>query len=275
MSALGILTLLGRDWTLAPAPLALAALAAALYLAAARRSPRWPPRRTAAYLAGVATVLVAVDSGLGVYDDRLLSVHMVQHILLLDVAPPLLLVGRPLPLLLRRLPPRPRRCFGRGLVAVGRLAHPLLCLALYTVILVGIHLPAVYDATVRSATLHALEHVAFLLAGLIVWWPLLGLPVPRGRLGTSSHLLYLTAAMIPMTVIGAYLDRQMSIVYSVYAAPARALGISAVADQQQAGAVMWVAGSAVMALLGVAAVMSAMLAAERRQQIRDLHGIAP
>lgn len=264
--------LIARDWSPVPAVIGGAGLAALLYMLAARRT-RWPAGRSGAFLLGLATIVVALDSGLATDDDRLLSAHMVQHLLLLDVAPPLLLSGRPMPLLLRTLPPRPRRCFGRGLVAGGRAAHPLLCLVLYSAILLTIHIPPVFDATLRSAPLHALEHMAFLLAGMIVWWPLLGHPLPRRRLGTVLHLLYITAAMLPMTLIGAYLDRDRSLFYPPYAAPARLLGVSPIADQQQAGAIMWVAGTAVMALLGVAAVMAAMLEAERRQRLRDLHGV--
>lgn len=273
MSAPAVPTLFVTDWTPSPTVIAGCALAAGLYLGAAYRTPRWPRNRTAAFLAGVLVILVALDSGLDTYEVQLLSVHMVQHILLLDLAPPLLLTGRPIVLLLRWLPPRPRRSFGRGLVALGRGAHPLLCLALYTVILLAIHVPAVFDATLRSQPLHELEHGAFLLAGLIVWWPLLGRPGPRRRLGAVAHLLYITAAMVPMTLIGAYLDRATTLFYPPYAGPARALGISAVADQQQAGAIMWVAGTAVMALLGVVAVLAAMLEAERRQRVRDLRGV--
>lgn len=264
------LALFVSDWTLAPSVVAGCLLAAALYLAAVRARP-WPKRRTFAFLAGLLTVLVALDSGLDTFDDQLLSVHMVQHLLLLDIAPPLLLSGRPLPVLLRHLPPRARRRFGRGLVALGRAAHPLLCLALYSAIVLVIHAPPVFDATLRNQTLHDLEHAGFLLAGLIVWWPLLGHPLPRRRLGTVTHLLYITVAMLPMALIGAFLDRDRSLFYMPYAEPARLLGVSATGDQQQAGAIMWVAGTAVMALLGIIAVLSAMIEAERRQRLRELY----
>jgi len=214
-------------------------------------------------LAGLATIAVAVF----LIDDELLSGHMVQHLLLVDVAPPLLLIGRPAVALLHSLPPRPRRCFGRGLVAVGRRANPALCLAVFTVIVLGIHVPAVFDLAARNDALHVLEHCAFVLAGVVVWWPLLGVPNPRPRLGTVTELLYLTVAMLPMTLVGVFLDRDPTLFYPVYA------GHGAIADQQQAGAIMWVAGTAVMATLGVVAVLAAMLEAERRQRTRELHEV--
>lgn len=268
------LYLLVSDWTLAPAVVAGCALAGVMYVEAAHRT-RWPRARNLAFLAGLLTILVALDSGLDTYDDQLLSVHMVQHLLLLDIAPPLMLAARPVPLLLRTLPPRPRRSFGRGLVAVGRAAHPAFCLALYATIVLTLHVPVVFDATLRNQALHDLEHAGFLLAGLIVWWPLLGNPGPRRQLGTVTHLLYITAAMVPMTLIGAYLDRDQSLFYPVYAGPAKLLGVSPIADQQQAGAIMWVVGTALMALLGVVVVLAAMLEAERRQRVRDLREALP
>ena len=221
--------------------------------------------RRLALLAGLATIVIAVVA----INDGRLSGHMVQHLLLIDVAPPLLLIGRPLHLLLRALPPRSRRSFGRGLVAVGRRAYPAACLAVFTLIVLGCHVPVVFDATARSAPLHALQHGAFILAGLVVWWPLLGAPKPRGQLGPVTQLLYLTVAMLPMTALGAYLDRDTTLFYTVYAGP------GAVFDQQQAGAIMWVASTATMGLAGAAAVLASMIAAERRQRVRDLRGVTP
>jgi cytochrome c oxidase assembly factor CtaG len=220
--------------------------------------------RPLALFAGVVTILVAIT----VINDQRLSGHMVQHLLLIDVAPPLLLAGRPMRMILMSLSSRPRRSFGRGLVAGGRRAHPAACLALFAVIVLGFHVPVLFNAAVRHPALHALEHGAFIVAGLIVWWPLLGEPNPRRQLGTVAMLLYLTVAMLPMTVLGAYLDRDTTVFYSVYAGP------GAVLDQQQGGAIMWVASTATMGLLGIAAVLAAMLEAERRQRVRELHEVA-
>jgi cytochrome c oxidase assembly factor CtaG len=219
-------------------------------------------KRLLALLAGIATILVAVT----VIDDDRLPGHMVQHLLLVDVAPPLLLAGRPLHRVLRAMPSRARRSFGRALVAIGR-AHPAVCLAVFAVIVLGCHLPPLFDAAARHPALHVLQHGAFIAAGLIVWWPLLGAPNPRRRLGAVPQLVYLTVAMLPMTLLGAYLDRDGKLFYPAYAGP------GAVAGQQQAGAIMWVAGTAVMALLGIVAVMGAMLETERRQRARELHGV--
>ena len=118
--------------------------------------------------------------------------------------------------------------------------------------------------------LHAAEHVLFVAVGMVFWWPLLDAdPVPAHRLGGFGRLVYLLAAMPAMGLVGAYLNRATSVVYAPYAAPARALGLSAVADQQQAGAIMWVGGSSFMVAVGLWVAMAALVAEERRLQARE------
>jgi cytochrome c oxidase assembly factor CtaG len=219
--------------------------------------------RTLAFVAGLLAILAALE-----VDDQRLSGHMIQHLLLIEVAPALLLSGRAVHHLLRALPPRPRRSFGRGLVAVGRRAHPALCLTLFAVIVLGTHVPVVFDACARHDGLHIAQHGAYLFAGFVMWWPLLGEPIPRRRLGTIGQLSYITVAMLPMTLLGAYLNRDQTLFYPAYAGP------GALLDQQRAGAIMWVGGTTLMAAVGLVAVLRSMLAAERRQRARELHEVA-
>ena len=257
------------DWQLGPGPGVLAGLALALYLwGAARAGARWPPRRTLAFTAGVAVVLVALQSGIDAYDDQLLSVHMVQHMLLLMVAPVLLLLGQPVLLALKALPARPARTLARGLARGAPFTRPAVCLALFSALVLISHLPAFYDATLSHPLLHELEHAAYLLAGVALWWPLLGAdPVARRRLsGGLGRILYVLASMPVMALVGAYLNRAMAVVYAPYGRPAHALGISAVVDQQQAGAIMWVASGCLMTAFGIYAAMAAMAQEERRQR---------
>lgn len=274
MSPPGIPELLVRDWVISWPLNADIIFVAAVYVVAARRARQWSWWRTTAFLSGLLAVAVALESGINSYDDRLLSVHMVQHLLLLEVAPALLLCGRPIHLALRTLPPRERRALGGAMVSTRRWASAPVCLAIFTVVVLGTHVPAFFDATVEHQTLHDAEHVAYLIAGLIMWWPLLGDPAPSQRLGTIGALVFVTLSMLPMTLIGAYLDRDQSLFYPAYALPTRALGVSPLLDQQQAGGIMWVAGTVIMAAVGLASIASLMLAAERRQRARDLHEVA-
>ncbi len=254
-----------------------AAVAVGLYARAVGRvRGRWPWLRSLSFAAGVACIVVALQSGIDSLDDLLLSVHMVQHLLLLMVAPLLLLLGQPMLLALRALPGEPRRTLARTLTRASAHLRPLPCLAVFTVVVLLTHLPAFYDATLRHPLLHEAEHVLYLGAGLLLWWPILDIdPVPSHRLGGLGRLLYLLVSMAPMALVGAYLDRHQSLVYAPYGPAAHALGISAVADQQHAGAIMWVAGSMIMTVVGLWAVMSALLAEERRQRRSEAKSMSP
>ncbi|HWC84921.1 MAG TPA: cytochrome c oxidase assembly protein [Solirubrobacteraceae bacterium] len=277
MSAPALPQLLAGHWHPAWSLNAGALVVAALYLGAARRvRGGWPARRTLPFLAGIVCLLIALESGLDAYDDRMLSVHMVQHMLLLLLAPLLLLGGQPAILALRALHGARRRNLARVLTRLGPVVRPATCLAFFSAAVLVAHLPSFYDATLRTASLHAGEHMLFVLAGLLLWWPILdGDPVRGHRLGGVGRLVYVLAAMLPMAVVGAYLDRNSSLVYHAYAAPAHALGLSALDNQAQAGAIMWVAGGVVMIAVGLWAVMAAMVEEERRQCARDARGELP
>jgi putative membrane protein len=270
VSAPALPTLVWQHWQPSWDIDALGALAALAYLGAAARAAHWPRRRSAAFLGGVACGLVALQSGIGAYDDRMLSDHMLQHLLLLELAPLLLLAGHPGILLVRSVPRARRRALARGFVRLRPLTNPLTCLVLFSLVVVLTHLPSFYDATLRHAALHDLEHGLYLAAGTLMWWPILdGDPVPRHRLYGVARLAYVIAAMVPMTLLGAYLSRHATLMYPAYGPPARAVGISAVVDQQQAGAIKWVLGSTLMVLAGLWQAMAALVAEERRQQARD------
>jgi cytochrome c oxidase assembly factor CtaG len=271
VSAPSLPSLLVSHWTLSPTVLMPALAFAALYLVAARRvAGHWPLRRTAAYLAGIGCILVALQSGIDAYDDQLLSIHMVQHLLLLVAAPPLLLAGRPLILALRSVPPRRRARLAGAIDRSRVVTAPLPALGLFAAVILLTHLPAFYDATLRHPLLHDAEHVLYIMAGLLMWSPLLdGDPVPRHRLSGLGKLGYLIAAMMPMALVGAYLNRHASLFYPPYGPPARTLGISAIDDQAQAGAIMWVASGVIMTALGLSSAVAAMVAEERRLQARE------
>ncbi len=262
--------LLWRDWQPAWSVDAVATLAALGYLVAAARVSRWPWWRPVSFLGGVACVVVALQSGIGAFDDRLLSDHMVQHLLLLEVAPLLLLGGRPVILVMRSLPRAQRPVVARRVLALAPVTRPLVCLAIFYLVVLGTHVPAFYDATLTHNTLHQAEHALYLSAGLFMWWPMVdGDPVVTRRLNGLARLVYVTAAMLPMTLIGAYVYRDDSLFYPAYAGPAHALGVSAVTDQQLAGSVMWIAGGFLMAMAGLWQVMVALVAEERRLQARE------
>ncbi len=271
MSEPSLPSLLVSHWQLTWSLDVEAAAVVSLYLWAARRvRAGWPLRRTLCFLAGVGCALVALQSGIGAYDDQLLSVHMVQHMLLLMVVPPLLLSGQPVILALRGLPARRRRGFAHALGRARRYLAPAPALAFFSAVVVLTHLPSFYDATLRHAALHDLEHALYLTAGLVMWWQILDAdPVLAHRLGGLGRLVYIMVAMAPMALVGAYLNRHATVVYAPYGPAARALGVSALSDQAQAGAIMWVAGDVIMVIVGLWAALGALVAEERRQQARE------
>jgi cytochrome c oxidase assembly factor CtaG len=271
LSAPSLPQLLVGPWSLDPTVIVPTAAGALAYLWGALRVRRgWPLRRSLAFLAGLAAILVALQSGIDAYDGQLLSVHMVQHLILLVVAPVLLLLGQPARLALLALPGRGRRRLGRSLSGLRPYVVPLACLALFYAVVFGTHVPAFYDATLTHPALHDGEHALYLGAALLLWWPVLGGdPAPSRRLNGFLQLAYVVAAMLPMETVGAYLSRAPSLFYPAYAGPARALGVSALNDQANAGAVMWVGSGFVMVLVVLWSAMAAMVEEERRQQARD------
>lgn len=270
-TAPGLLSLLAGHWSPAWALDGAGAVCACIYLLGTRRArARWPVRRTASFMGGLGVLLVALQSGLDSYDSRLLSVHMVQHMLLLLLAPLLLLEGRPVILALGALAPARRRALVRALAKTRPLMSPLVCLGFFSAALIVTHVPLFYQATLRDAPVHAAEHALLLAAGVMFWWPLLdGDPTPAHRLGGLGRFVYLLAAMPAMGLLGAYLNRAPMLVYPDYGPPARALGISALNDQEQAGAIMWVGGSSFMIAIGLRLAMASMLLEERRQAARE------
>jgi cytochrome c oxidase assembly factor CtaG len=222
--------------------LGLEALLAGYFLAtgALRRRFGWGPPpsggRVAAFLAGTAILTGAVLGPLADWaENRALSAHMAQHLLLILVVPVLWLLGLPAGVLapLTRLP------------LLGRLGwwltRPLPALALASAVQVAWHVPAAFDAALRVERLHALEHVSFLATGLLLWWPIAG-PAPGWpRPSPPARLLYLFLATIPMMAIAAPITLADHLLYPYYAA-GRSWPLAPRADQELAGVLMWVGG---------------------------------
>lgn len=232
-------------WSWEPTILAGLALQAGAYLACVgplRRSfrdaapvPRW---QVQTFLFGVLILFIALVSPLGILSDGyLLSAHMVQHLLVTMVAPPLLLVGTPRWLF---------RLLVRSQVglAIGRaLTHPILALFVFNLILVAWHLPVNYDRSLNDSTVHAIQHVMFISAATLTWWPIFSPLDELPRLPDPLQLLYLFLASIPPTLLGAVITFAGDVLYPTYARAPRVWGISAETDQQLGGLIMWIVGA--------------------------------
>jgi putative membrane protein len=203
--------------------------------------------RAAAFFCGLLCAWFAVGPPLGTLDQQWLWVHMVQHLLLMTVSAPLILLGAPPLLFLYGLPqPFMRSVLGPFLRAspiqfLGRtLANPFFCWLAAMAVLIGWHVPASYTVARDSATWHTIEHASFLVAGLLFWWPVVA-PWPSvPRYSRWYIVLYLFLATLPCDALSAYLAFCDRVVYRCYLTVPHDFEMSALQDQQCAGALMWV-----------------------------------
>ncbi len=216
-----------------------------LRIASNRQFPVW---QLAAFLAGVVAVWIAIASPLAALDDVSLTVHMVQHLLLTAVAPPLLLLGAPELPLLRGLP----QPLVRGVVSpflrlsltkqFGHLiSNPVICWLVLTLALIGWHIPAAFELALRWDWLHKLEHASFLGAGLMFWWPVVQPWPSTPRWPAWTIPLYLFTATLPCDALSGFLSFCDRVVYPPYISAPGVFGLSPLEDQECAAALMWVA----------------------------------
>ena len=273
-------TLLGAltTWTLEPLPWIGTILAGAAYLIAARKvnatGPRVPIRtwRTAAWLAGLAAILIALGSAVDAYAEDFLSVHMVQHLLLTMVAPPLLALGAPITLLLRVASPSARRRLILPILHsrfVRVIASPFIGWTLFTVAMFATHFSGLYNAALESPTLHDAEHLVYLITGALFWWPVVAAdPIPH-RLGYGERVVYVILQMPVNAAVGLAIYFAPAVLYPHYASLTRTWGPTALVDQQIGGGLMWGVGDVLLLMVVPLIVAAWMRADARRAQIRD------
>jgi cytochrome c oxidase assembly factor CtaG len=240
-----------ESWAI-PLPLTVTlVLAAFLYLRGWRclRSssvttiPAW---RVANFFLGLFLIWIALGSPLAAFDEQFLTVHMVQHLLLMTIAPPLMLLGAPVIPFMHGLPRqfvktilgpllrwRPLQRFGH------LLSQPAFCWLAAAAALVGWHIPAAFTLGLQSEAWHVVEHACFLVSGFLFWWPVVQ-PWPSVAMWPRwSILLYLFLATLPCDILSAFLVFSGRVAYPVYLSTTRQLAFSVLEDQQCAGALMW------------------------------------
>jgi cytochrome c oxidase assembly factor CtaG len=248
-------------------PLAGLLVAAVLY--ALGRRGRDSRRRDVCFYTGLLVIVAAIDSPVDRYADRLFWAHMVQHVLLTMVAPPLILLGRPWPRSVRALPLSARRAIARGLHACRALAAPLVAFVLFNAVLLAWHLPALFDLTLRNEAVHDLEHALFFTTALLFWAHLT--PTSRRpRLSAAQRVAYGVGAILVSWVLAVVLGFASHPLYGHYAALAhRPGGLTALADQQLAAGIMWVPASIPYTIAVLVAAYD-LLEPSKKAVVRDL-----
>jgi putative membrane protein len=219
------------------------------------RPSTFPAWRLGAFLAGLTVIWLSIASPLDGFADELLSAHMVEHLLLMSIVPPLLLIGYPIVPLLRGLPVSIRVYFlgpiirSKSLRAFSHLLiSPVVAWLAMNLVLLAWHVPAAYDFALEHEHWHQFEHACFLSASLLFWFPLI-LPWPVRQHQRGWHmLLYLVSADLVNTILAAFLAFCDRPVYSYYLREPNRFHIDPLADQVAGAAFMWVVGSFVFLL---------------------------
>jgi putative membrane protein len=268
-------------WTWDPLVIAGLGFGVALYaagvtrlwrVAGTRRGIR--PAHAVAYGAGIAVCALALLSPLDRASDVLFSAHMAQHELLMLIAAPLIVLGRPLVPALWALPRRWRVRCGRAiqrpwLAGAWRwLTSPLIAFALHAVVRWVWHLPALFDAALADERIHAVQHLMFFASAAVFWWSLIHGRYGRAGYGVAAAFVFFT--MLHSGLLAAILALSDHPLYEPHATATAAWGMDALTDQQRAGLLMWVPGGVVMMASGLA-MFAAWLGQASRRARRSPH----
>ena len=213
---------------------------------------RW---RLVSYVAGLLFVALALLSPIDALGQQLFFMHMIQHLLLIMIAPPLLLIANPMPFILWGLPAKWRLKSGHGIAYLlqreGSIRRGIrvatgagVVWLVWTIALIGWHDPAMYNAALRSEFIHDLEHLTFFAASMIFWWIVTGAgPHIHKQFGHIGRIVFVLAAVPPNMALGLVLAFAGTVIYSYYEAVPRLWGIDPVTDQRIGGVIMWIPGS--------------------------------
>ncbi|MGA5318697.1 cytochrome c oxidase assembly protein [Streptomyces pseudogriseolus] len=270
----------GLAWSADPFFLVACLLALALYgwgvVRLARRGDAWPVGRTVAFVAGVLSIGLVMCTALNDYGMVMFSVHMVQHMIISMVSPILLLLGAPVTLALRALPPAavrgtkgPRELLLMLLHSryMRVVTHPLFTIPVFIASLYGLYFTPLFDFLMGSAVGHAAMMVHFLAVGLVFFWPIMGVDPGPHRPGHLMRMLELFAGMPFHAFFGIALMMASTPMVTTFQDPPASLGVDALSDQNAAGGIAW-AFSEVPSVLVLIALLFQWYASDQRQARR-------
>jgi putative copper resistance protein D len=208
-------------------------------------------------------------SGIDAYDTSLFSVHMVQHLLLTLVAAPLIALGAPITLLLRAATPNVRQRLILPILhsrILRALSFPVVAWLIFAGVMWGSHFSPLFDASLENPLIHDLEHALYLAAGLLFWWPAVGLdPSPR-RLPYPVRAMYVFLQMPQNTFLAVTILNAPAVLYAHYATLVRSWGPPPLEDQRIAGGIMWLSGD-ILFLLALGAILAGWMRHEKAREV--------
>jgi putative membrane protein len=226
------------------------------------------------FVVGWLVISIALVSPLHALGSVLFAAHMIQHELLISIAAPLLVLGRPIIAFLWALPPRWRRKTGvlartRGVATSWRvISMPAVAFALHAIALWTWHLPRLYQATLTSEVVHSLQHTSFLVTAILFWWTIFA--ARGGELRRGAAVLYLFATVLQTGALGALLTFGQTLWYPAYAATTAVWGITPLEDQQLGGLIMWIPGSLAYVAAALAIFAAWLRESEQSSRQREL-----
>jgi putative membrane protein len=235
------------SWSIHPSTVIGLAVLAAIYLWRAKQSGAEQPLSVARKISFFSSLLVIFGSLNGpihdLSDTYLFSAHMVQHLLLTMLMPPLMIYGVPgwmlRPLLRNRIV---------GAIA-RRITRPVACFVIFNLVIAVWHLPMFYNAAMDNHSIHILEHLMFMAAAVLMWWPVTSQLPELPRLSYPGQMLYCFLMILPMSIIAIYISMAGQVLYPAYASAPRISSLSPLDDQLLGGLIMWVPGGVIFMII--------------------------
>ena len=232
-------------WSIHPSTVIGIAALAAIYVWAARKFGQMPSlAQRSFFFSGLLLMFASLNGPIhDLSDDYLFSAHMVQHLLLTLAVPPLLLAGVP-GWMLRPVLSRP------GIAPIARFfTRAPICFVVFTIVIAVWHLPPFYNAAMANHNLHILEHLMFMAAAVLMWWPLMSQLPEFPRLAYPGQMLYSFLLSIPMSIVAVYIAMADHVLYPAYSGTPRVLPLSPLEDQLLGALIMWIPGGIIFIII--------------------------
>jgi putative copper resistance protein D len=271
-------------WTFDGLALYLVLAAGAIYIELVRMTNRdhpqhhWPRRRTAMAFLGLGSILVALLSPIDTFSDDLLSVHMIQQFVLTMIAAPLLVASGPFLLLLRAADPAFRRRWLLPILHsrfVSVITFPIVTWVVFTLTLWASHFSALFDLALVDDGVHALEHLLYLAAATLFWWPILGPEPKRWRMSPAAKLVYVLTQMPQMSFLSVVIMQAPRLLYPSYTGRPELFGVAALDDQVAGGGIMWLLGDLAFLVMAGLLFLGWMQEQERADARAEARAVAP